>query len=147
MLEFNDVHSSPNQRRRSGRKPGARVTNSARLFTPGKMRTQRSAKFINDCGRTTLAHGWTSLISNIWRTARSGKGKDPKKYMKERLHNTKKSFFNLPFKGMIGFDLNMKHDEVHGKFVLTVCICSICIFVKKFPIAKSLCSSFQKRYN
>ncbi len=38
-------------KRRSGRKPGARVTNSARLFTPGKMRTQRSAKFINDCGR------------------------------------------------------------------------------------------------
>ncbi len=29
-------------KRRSGRKPGARVTNSARLFTPGKMRTQRS---------------------------------------------------------------------------------------------------------
>ncbi len=26
------------------------------------------------------------------------KGKDPKKYMKERLHNTKKSFFNLPLK-------------------------------------------------
>ncbi len=40
-------------KRRSGRKPGARVTNSARLFTPGKMRTQRSAKFINDCGRIT----------------------------------------------------------------------------------------------
>ncbi len=85
-------------KRRSGRKPGARVTNSARLFTRGKMRTQRSAKFINDCGRITLAHRWTSLISNIWRTARSGKGKDPKKYMKERLHNTKKSFFNLPLK-------------------------------------------------
>ena len=30
-------------KRRSGRKPGAKVTNSARLFTPGKMRTQRSA--------------------------------------------------------------------------------------------------------
>ena len=29
-------------KRRSGRKPGARVTNSARLFTPGNMRTQRS---------------------------------------------------------------------------------------------------------
>ena len=85
-------------KRRSGRKPGARVTNSARLFAPGKMRTQRSAKFINDCGRITLAHRWTSLISNVWRTARSGKGKDPKKYMKERLHNTKKSFFNLPLK-------------------------------------------------
>ena len=69
-------------KRRSGRKPGARVTNSARLFTPGKMRTQRSAKFINDCGRVTLVHGWTtSLISTIWRTVRSGKGTDSKKYM------------------------------------------------------------------
>ncbi len=29
-------------KRRSGHKPGARVTNSARLFTPGKMQTQRS---------------------------------------------------------------------------------------------------------
>ena len=82
----------------TARSGGASVTNSARLFTPGKTRTQRSAKFINDCGRITLAHRWTSLISNIWRTARSGKGKDPKKYMKERLHNTKKSFFNLPLK-------------------------------------------------
>ena len=26
-------------KRRSGRQPGARVTNSTRLFTPGKMRT------------------------------------------------------------------------------------------------------------
>ena len=25
---------------------------------------------------------------------------------------------------MIRFDLNMEHDEVYGKFVLTVCICS-----------------------
>ncbi len=47
-------------KRRSGRKPGARVTNSARLFTPGKMRTQRSVKSNNDRGRVTLVHGWTS---------------------------------------------------------------------------------------
>ncbi len=26
---------------------------------------------------------------------------------------------------MIRFDLKMEHDEVYGKFVLTVCICSI----------------------
>ena len=30
----------------------------------------------------------------------------------------------LSFKRMIRFDLNMEHDEVYGKFVLTVCICS-----------------------
>ena len=47
-------------------------------------------------------------------------------------------FFQPSLKGMIRFDLNMEHDEVHGKFVLTVCICSICIFAKKFPIAKTL---------
>ena len=41
-------------KRRSGRKPGARVTNSARLFTPGKMRTQRSVKSINNHGRVTM---------------------------------------------------------------------------------------------
>ena len=124
-------------KRRSGRKPGERVTNSARLFTPGKMRTQRSAKFINDCGRITLAHGWTSLISNIWRTARSGKGKDP--YQRTITQHEEK-FFQPSLKGMIRFDLNMKHDEVHGKFVLTVCICLICIFAKTFPIAKRLFS-------
>ena len=33
---------------------------------------------------------------------------------------------------MIRFDLNMEHDEVYGKFVLTVCICSILYFCKKF---------------
>ena len=75
------------------------------------------------------------------------KGQRSKKYMKERLHNTKKSFFQPSLKGMIRFDLNVEHDEVHGKFVLTVCICSICIFAKKFPIAKRLCFSFHKRYD
>ncbi len=37
---------------------------------------------------------------------------------------------------MIRFDLNMEHDEVYGKFVLTVCICSILYFCKKMRIAK-----------
>ncbi len=32
---------------------------------------------------------------------------------------------------MIRFDLNMEHDEVYGKFVLTVCVCSILYFCKK----------------
>ena len=34
----------------------------------------------------------------------------------------------LSFKGIIRFDSNMEHDEVYGKFVLTVCICSILYF-------------------
>ena len=41
-------------------------------------------------------------------------------------------FFQLSFKG-IRFYLNMEHDEVYGKFVLTICTCSISIlyFCKK----------------
>ena len=100
------------------------------------MRTQRSAKFINDCGRITLAHGWTSLISNIWWTARSGKGKDPKKIYERTITQHEEKFFQSSLKGMIRFDLNMEHDEVHSKFVLTVCICSICIFAKNVSDCK-----------
>ena len=38
---------------------------------------------------------------------------------------------------MIRFDLNMEHDEVYGKFVLTVCIfVQYCIFARNLPIAK-----------
>ncbi len=37
---------------------------------------------------------------------------------------------------MIRFDLNVEHDEVYGKFVLTVCICSILHFCKKFADCK-----------
>ncbi len=86
-----------------------------------------------------MVHGWTSsLISKIWLTVRSGKGKetkDSKNICKKDTQHEEK-FFQPSLKGMIRFDLNMEHDEVHGKFVLTVCICSICIFAKKFPIAK-----------
>ncbi len=37
---------------------------------------------------------------------------------------------------MIRFDLNMEHDEVYGKFVLTVCVCSILYFCKKIADCK-----------
>ncbi len=37
---------------------------------------------------------------------------------------------------MIRFELNMEHDEVYGKFVLTVCICSILYFFKKIADCK-----------
>ena len=50
-------------------------------------------------------------------------------------------FFKLSFKGMIKFDLNMEHDEVYGKFVLTVCICSILYFCKKFADCKKIDSA------
>ncbi len=56
------LYLSQSQRREapSGRKPGARITNSARLYIPGKMRTQRSVKSINNRGRVTMFQGWTS---------------------------------------------------------------------------------------
>ncbi len=81
-------------KRRSGHKPGARVTNSARLFTPGEMRAQRSAKFIKDCGRITLVHGWTSLISKIWRTVRSRKDKDLQKTRKKDYTHDEEKYFS-----------------------------------------------------
>ena len=57
-----------------------------------------------------------------------------------------KKFFQLSFKGMIRFDLNMAHDEVYGKFVLTVCICSVLYFCKKFADCKKTdCSSLFTR--
>ncbi len=37
---------------------------------------------------------------------------------------------------MIRLDLNMEHDEVYGKFVLTVCICSILYFCQKIADCK-----------
>ena len=66
------------------------------------------------------------------------KGQRSKKIYERTITQHEKKFFQPSLKGMIRFDLNMEHDEVHGKFVLTVCICSICIFAKKFPIAKTL---------
>ena len=41
----------------------------------------------------------------------------------------------------------MEHDEVYGKFVLTVCICSILYFCKKFAAGlqkNRLCFSFTR---
>ena len=101
------VYSLPranSAKRRSGRKPGAGVTNSARRFTPGKMRTQRSAKFINDCGRVTLVHGWTtSLISKCGGSSGVERAKIQKNiYRKITQHEEK--FFQLSLKGMIRFD-------------------------------------------
>ncbi len=75
------------------------------------------------------------------------KGQRSKKIYERTITQHEEKFFQPSLKGMIRLDLNMEHDEVHGKFVLTVCICSICIFAKKFPIAQRLCFSFHKRYD
>ncbi len=60
----------------------ARVTNSARLFTPGETKALAESK-VHQISRAWVTNdGWSSsLISKIWRTVRSGKGKDSKIYM------------------------------------------------------------------
>ena len=76
------------------------------------------------------------------------KGQRFKKIYVRKTTQHEEKFFKLSFKGMIRFDLNMEHDEVYGKFVLTVCICSICIFARNLPIAKKqTLLLFHKRYN
>ena len=56
-------------------------------------------------------------------------------------YTTRRKVFSTFVKGMIRFDLNMEHDEVYGKFVLTVCICSILYFCKKFADCKKIDSA------
>ncbi len=67
--------------RRSGRKPGARVTNSARLFTPAKMRTPASVKSINNRGRVDYVSkvDHPTDRKNMADVSRSGKGKEIQK--------------------------------------------------------------------
>ena len=75
------------------------------------------------------------------------KGQRFKKMYVRKTTQHEEKFLQLFFKGMIRFDLNMEHDEVYGKFVLTVCICSILYFCKKFArrLQKNrLCFSFTR---
>ena len=56
--------------------PGERVTNSARLFTPGEKDSIADSK-------VGVIVGWVviSLITKIWMFIRSGRGKNDKKNM------------------------------------------------------------------
>ncbi len=59
------------------------------------------------------------------------------RFKKKDYTTRRKVFLNFPLKEfMIRFDLNMEHDEVYGKFVLTVCICSKLYFCKKIADCK-----------
>ena len=71
------------------------------------------------------------------------KGQRFKKIYVRKTTQHEEKFFKLFIKGMIIFDLNMEHDEVYGKFVLTVCICSILYFCKKLQ-KNRLCFSFTR---
>ena len=73
------------------------------------------------------------------------KGQRFKKICVRKITQHEEKFFQPSLKGMIRFDLNMEHSEVYGKFVLTVCICSILYFCKNLSIAKkNLCFFFTR---
>ena len=56
------------------------------------------------------------------------KGQRSQRCKKRKTTQHEEKFYPLSFNGMIRFYLNMEHDEVYGKFVLTICICS-CNFI------------------
>ena len=64
-----------------------------------------------------------------------------KKIYVRKITQQEEKFFQLSLKGMIRFGLNMEHDEVYGKFVLTICICSILYFCKKIADCKKIDSA------
>ncbi len=66
------------------------------------------------------------------------KGQRCKKIYERKITQHEEKFLQPSLKGMIRFDLNVEHDEVDGKFVLTVCICSILYFCKKFADCKKI---------
>ena len=72
------------------------------------------------------------------------KGQRFKKINVRKITKHEEKFFQLSFRGVIRLYLNMEHDEVYGKFVLTICICSILYFYKKFADCEinRLCFSF-----
>ena len=69
------------------------------------------------------------------------KGQRFKKIYVRKITQHEEKFFQLSITRVIRFDLNMEHDEVYGKFVLTVCICSILYFCKKFADCKKIDSA------
>ena len=119
---------------------------TTRLYLPAHAQTKvpsvlRSAKFINDCGRVPMVRRSRSMGGHLtdlinMADCQEWKGQRFKKIYVRKTTQHEEKFFKLSFKGMIRFDLNMEHDEVYGKFVLTVCICSILYFCKKFADCK-----------
>ncbi len=86
---------------------------------------------------------WVVIVTDLKNMAdrQEWKGQRFKKIYVRKITQHEEMFFKLSFKGMIKFDLNMEHDEVYGKFVLTVCICSILYFCKKFADCKKIDSA------
>ena len=78
---------------------------------------------------------WVVIVTDLKNMAdrQEWKGQRFKKIYVRKITQHEEKFFQLSVKGMIRFDLNMEHDEVYGKFVLTVYIVFVqfCIFAKK----------------
>ncbi len=80
--------------------------------------------------------GSSSFVTDLKNMAdrQEWKGQRSQRFQKIHVRKTtehEETFYQLSFKGMIRFYLNMEHNEVYGKFVLTICICSILYFCKK----------------
>ena len=68
----------------------------------------------------------------------------PKKICK-KVTQYEENYFELSFEGMIIFDFSTEHDEVYGKFVLTVYVFDL---QKNLLLAKNIhCFHLHNRYN
>ncbi len=75
---------------------------------------------------------WVVIVTDLKNMAdrQEWKGQRFKKIYVRKITQHEEKFFQLSVKGMTRFDLNMEHDEVYGKFVLTVIVfVQFCIFV------------------
>ena len=80
-----------------------------------------------------VQEAWVVIVTDLKNMAdrQEWKGQRFKKIYVRKITQHEEMFLKLSFEGVIRFDSNMEHDEVYGKFVLTVCICSILYFAKK----------------
>ena len=89
-----------------------------------------------------MVHGGPPTDLKNMADSQEWKGQRSQRFKKIRkITQHEEKFFQLSLKGMIRFDLDMEHDEAYGKFVLTICICSILYFCKKFADCKKIDSA------
>ena len=105
-----------------------------RLFTPGETKALAKSK-VHQISRAWVTNDgrWVVIVTDLKNMAdrQEWKGQRFKKIYVRKITQHEEMFFKLSFIGMIKFYLNMEHDQVYGKFVLTVCICSILYFCIK----------------
>ncbi len=84
-----------------------------------------------------VQEAWVVIVADLKNMddRQEWKGQRFKKIYIRKITQHEEMFLKLSFEGVIRFDSNMEHDEVYGKFVLTVCICSVLYFAKKIDSA------------